>query len=82
LRGFVAFQVMRGVVASRGRPPLSASQAAAELGVTTSTVRRWVANGDLRAVRLGAGPLARIRIPAEALRELLRPAATGHEEAE
>lgn len=59
---------------------LSVRQAAAELGVSTLTVRRWVNAGDLRAVRLGSGPLARIRISREALEEFLRPTTTTTEE--
>jgi excisionase family DNA binding protein len=59
-------------VGSPGRL-LSASAAAAELGVSVATLRRYVAEGELEAVRLGPGPLARIRVSREALDRFARP---------
>jgi excisionase family DNA binding protein len=45
----------------------SSTEVAAELGVSPETVRRWVRTGELEAIRLGAGPLARYRIAPEAI---------------
>jgi excisionase family DNA binding protein len=77
----IAFDIVCRVsfplVDTSARPPLSASEAAAELGVSTATVRRWFAAGELSAVRLGGGRLARIRVPREALETFLRPAGRG-----
>lgn len=52
---------------------LTPAEAAAELGVSAASVRRWVASGELQAVRLGDGDLARIRIPRAALERFVRP---------
>ena len=46
-------------------------EAAAELGLHEVTVRRHIAAGELRAIRLG--PNGRVRIPREALAEFVRP---------
>lgn len=47
--------------------------AAERLGVDESTVRRWIRQGLVPHVRLGAGgPHAPIRIPADALEEWWR----------
>ncbi|MEO5576455.1 MAG: helix-turn-helix domain-containing protein [Gaiellaceae bacterium] len=62
-----------------GSPPLSPSEAARELGVTPASVRRWVASGELPAVRLGDGDLARIRITRDELQRFVRPARTTNE---
>ena len=51
---------------------LTIKEAAAFLRVSPITVRRRIAGGQLRAVRVGKG----IRIPREALDEFLRPAAS------
>jgi excisionase family DNA binding protein len=45
----------------------SSTAVAAELGVSPETVGRWVRTGELAAIRLGAGPLARYRIAPEAI---------------
>jgi excisionase family DNA binding protein len=51
---------------------LHVKEAAAELGVHPSTLRRHIHGGDLEAVRLGDG--GRYRIPRQALDDFLRPA--------
>jgi excisionase family DNA binding protein len=48
---------------------LHVKEAAVELGVHEITVRRYIASGQLRAVRLGG----RVRVPREALNEFVRP---------
>jgi excisionase family DNA binding protein len=48
---------------------LHVKQAAAELGIHPITCRRYIATGQLRAVRLGG----RVRVPREALDEFVRP---------
>jgi excisionase family DNA binding protein len=40
--------------------------------VSEGSVRRWVREGDLRAVRLGSSPRASIRVPETALAEFVR----------
>ncbi len=63
-------------VASRGimpvmndRPYRTAAEVARELGVSLRTVRRWVADGRLRATRVGRS----VRIPADAYRDASAP---------
>ena len=46
-------------------------EAAAELDVHPSTIRRAIHSGELGAVRLG--PHGRVRVPREALAEFVRP---------
>ena len=53
---------------------LTAAEAAAALGVSTVTVRRWAASGELPAVRLRGGRLARYRIRPGDLMAFVRPA--------
>ncbi len=50
---------------------LHIKEAAAELDVHPSTIRRAIASGELDAVRLG--PHGRVRVPREALAEFVRP---------
>jgi excisionase family DNA binding protein len=50
---------------------LHVKEAAALLGQHEVTVRRHLASGELRAVRLG--PHGRVRIPREALEEFVKP---------
>jgi excisionase family DNA binding protein len=50
---------------------LHVKEAAALLGQHEVTVRRHIASGELRAVRLG--PHGRARIPREALSEFVQP---------
>lgn len=54
---------------------LHVKEAAAELGVHPSTVRRHIHEGDLAAVRLGEG--GRYRISRRALEDFLRPVNEG-----
>jgi excisionase family DNA binding protein len=54
---------------------LSPAEAEQRLGVSTSTVRRWANRGELEALGLGRGDLARIRIKESALDDVVRPAA-------
>jgi excisionase family DNA binding protein len=53
--------------------PLTIPEVAVELRVASTTVRRWVANGQLKATRLGRSSGAHYRISPEALREFLQP---------
>jgi excisionase family DNA binding protein len=62
------------VITSTNRELLTAAVAAQRLGVSVSTIRRWASSGALPAVRLGAGELARIRVPADALDRFVRDA--------
>jgi excisionase family DNA binding protein len=50
---------------------LHVKEAAAELGVHPSTLRRRIHDGDLRAVRLGPG--GRLRVSRQALSDFLQP---------
>lgn len=52
---------------------LTASEVAAKLRISRMTVTRWVRDGKLPAVRLGAV----LRIPTEAVDRMLADAATG-----
>jgi excisionase family DNA binding protein len=49
------------------RPGLTIGQAASRLGVSPSTVRRWVRSGRLRSERVTVGDGFEYRIPAEGL---------------
>ena len=49
-----------------GREFMSVSEVAMQLGVSTPTVRRKIAAGELPAVRLG-GPGSSLRVPREGL---------------
>lgn len=53
---------------------LHVKEAAAQLGVHPSTVRRHIHDGDLEAVRLGRG--GRYRVSRKALEDFLRPVTT------
>jgi excisionase family DNA binding protein len=55
------------------RPYRTAAEVALELGVSLRTVRRWVADGRLRATRVGRS----VRIPVDAYRELSPPSSAG-----
>lgn len=59
------------------RPYRTAAEVALELGVSLRTVRRWVADGRLRATRVGRS----VRIPADAYREGPLPSRSGVGEA-
>jgi excisionase family DNA binding protein len=50
---------------------LTLEEAAAELSVSTATIRRMITRGSLRAVSLGDGPRARRRVSRSALEEFL-----------
>jgi excisionase family DNA binding protein len=52
---------------------LSVAEAALRLGVNAATVRKWVHDGHLRAVRPG-GELGSLRIPTSELERLERVA--------
>lgn len=56
---------------STGRPFLTVAEAADELAVTERFIRKLIADGDLRAVKVGARV---VRIRRADLEELLRPA--------
>jgi excisionase family DNA binding protein len=53
---------------------LRVREVALELSVHELTVRRWIHDGRLEAVRLGEGRSARYRVPAHSLQEFLRHA--------
>lgn len=55
------------------RPYRTAAEVALELDVSLRTVRRWVADGRLRATRVGRS----VRIPVDAYREASLPSAAG-----
>jgi excisionase family DNA binding protein len=54
-------------------PVLTPAQAARELGVSESTVRRWLAEGRLNGFRIGG----RLRLERHALERVVRPADEG-----
>ncbi|EYR62729.1 hypothetical protein N866_05660 [Actinotalea ferrariae CF5-4] len=56
---------------STGRPFLTVAEAADELAVTERFIRKLIADGDLRAVKVGARV---VRIRRTDLEDLLRPA--------
>ncbi len=56
---------------STGRPFLTVAEAANELAVTERFIRKLIADGDLRAVKVGARV---VRIRRTDLEDLLRPA--------
>jgi len=51
---------------------LTTAQVAGIVDVHPETVRRWVNSGELRAIRLGPGRQARIRISPEELAAFIR----------
>jgi excisionase family DNA binding protein len=61
----------RGGFAEGPKLALTLEEAAAELSVSTATIRRMITRGSLRAVRLGDGPRARRRVSRSALDEFL-----------
>lgn len=58
---------------------LTLQEAARRLRVSTTTVRRKVRSGELPALRLGASERHPLRVDADALEQLLRPANYNHE---
>lgn len=48
-------------------PLLTIAEVAESLGVSSGTVRRWIRNGDLEALKLGTGERASVRIAPAAL---------------
>ena len=60
-----------GGFAEGPRLALTLEEAAAELSVSTATIRRMITRGSLRAVRLGDGPRARRRVSRSALEQFL-----------
>lgn len=61
---------VRAVTIREERPPLTVPEAADELRVTPTTLRRWIAQGTVLAVRPGKAFL----IPAVEVERLLTPA--------
>lgn len=53
--------------------PMTVPEVAAQLGVTSTTIRRWIATGHLEALRPGRSSSAHYRIERTAVEELLRP---------
>jgi excisionase family DNA binding protein len=56
---------------------VSPSEAAALFGVTPKTVRRWVTDGDLAAVKVGSSANSPVRIPMSEVVARLRAAGPG-----
>jgi excisionase family DNA binding protein len=56
--------------------PMTVSAAARAIGVTTRTIRRWIADQKLPAAR--AGEHGRLRIPREAVERLTQPQSSAH----
>ena len=50
---------------------LTVSQVALELGCSAPTVRRWISEGHLAALKLGPGRAGLVRVPRSAVDELL-----------
>lgn len=53
---------------------LTPEEVGRRLAVSPASVRRWIVAGQLDAVRLGNGNLARYRLTPEAVDEFVRPA--------
>ena len=55
---------------------LTVAEVARELGCSAPTVRRWIHEGRLAALKLGPGRTGLVRIPRSAVDELFRGDAT------
>ena len=55
---------------------LTVAEVARELGCSAPTVRRWIHEGHLTALKLGPGRAGLVRIPRSAVDELFRGDAT------
>ena len=55
---------------------LTVAEVARELGCSAPTVRRWIHEGPLSALKLGPGRAGLVRIPRSAVDELFRGDAT------
>lgn len=55
-------------------PLLTAAQAARVVNASPRSIQRWIADGDLEAIRLGPSDTAHYRIPEDALEKFIRPA--------
>jgi excisionase family DNA binding protein len=51
---------------------LRPAEVAEQFRVSEESVRRWVRDGELRAIRLGSSPRASMRVPASALDEFIQ----------
>jgi excisionase family DNA binding protein len=60
-------------IESRSERLLTPGEIAAALGVTPTSVRRWINAGALEAIRLGTGPHARLRVREAELARFVRP---------
>jgi excisionase family DNA binding protein len=59
-----------GVAVSGSAPMRTPKQVAAQLGVSPSSVRRWLADDRIEGVRIGG----RLWVPPEAVKRAVRPA--------
>jgi excisionase family DNA binding protein len=62
---------MDTIVQDDGPRLLTVGEVARVLAVSSKTVRRRIATGELAAVRLGRGPKAPLRVDPEAVAELV-----------
>lgn len=53
---------------------ITTAEAADRAEVSGTTIRRWIETGELRAIRVGPGPRARIRVDLNSLLALVVPA--------
>lgn len=60
---------------------ISPVEAARRLNVSSESVRRWIASGELRGIRLGSGANAKYRVSQADLEAFVRPAYSGPEAA-
>ena len=71
-----SFIALDSTVTTGGRSLLSVGEVAAALGVSSITVRRRIASGELPAVRVGRH--GAVRVSEDALQQLVRPYGEHH----
>ena len=60
------------MVIIQGEEMLTVAQAAGRVGIAVKTLRRWIADGKVPVVRVGAGPRPRIYLRPDAVAELVQ----------